>query len=84
MEKIMLRVHEKHLKDNAVIGHSLRRFMRGRSCFTNLISFYDKVTHLADQGKPVGAIFLDSVKLLILFLTASFQTKCPACSWTKT
>ena len=53
MEKIMVRVHEKHLKDNAVIGHSLRRFMRGRSCLTNLIFFYDQ----GDKEKPVGVIF---------------------------
>lgn len=32
--------------------------MRGKSCLINLISFYDKVTHVADQRKPV-VIFLD-------------------------
>ena len=30
MEKIMLGVIEKHLKDNVVIGHSQHRFMRGK------------------------------------------------------
>ncbi|GAB0190793.1 mitochondrial enolase superfamily member 1 [Grus japonensis] len=62
MEKIMLGVIEKHLKDNAVIGHSQHGFVRGRACLTNLISFYDKVTHLVDQGKPVDVIFLDFSK----------------------
>ncbi|GAB0205052.1 mitochondrial enolase superfamily member 1 [Grus japonensis] len=62
MEKIMLGVIKKHLKDNAVIGHSQHGFVRGRACLTNLVSFYDKVTHLVDQGKPVDVIFLDFSK----------------------
>jgi len=52
MEKIVLGVTEKHESDNGVIGHNQHRVMRRRSCLTNLISFYDKVTHLVDQGKP--------------------------------
>ncbi|KAJ7409990.1 RNA-directed DNA polymerase from mobile element jockey-like protein [Pitangus sulphuratus] len=61
-EKVILEGIENHLKDNAVIGHSQQGFMRGKSCFSNLISFYDKVTHLADQGKPADVIFLDFSK----------------------
>ncbi|KAJ7405129.1 RNA-directed DNA polymerase from mobile element jockey-like protein [Pitangus sulphuratus] len=34
-------------------------FKRGKSCLSNLISFYDNVTHLADQGKPIDVICLD-------------------------
>jgi len=37
-------------------------FMKGRSCSTNLISFYDKVTHLVDEGKAVGVMYLDFSK----------------------
>jgi len=62
MEKLILEVTEKHLRDNAVIGHSQHGFMRGKSCFTNLISFYDKVTHLADQGKAADVVVLDFSK----------------------
>ncbi|KAJ7408787.1 hypothetical protein BTVI_58546 [Pitangus sulphuratus] len=54
----------KHLKDNSVIGHSQHGFMRGKSCLSNLTSFYDEVTHLIDQGKPVDVIFLDFSKAL--------------------
>ncbi|KAJ7397477.1 rna-directed dna polymerase from mobile element jockey-like [Pitangus sulphuratus] len=42
MEKIILGGIGKHLKDNTVIGHSQHGFMRGKSCLSNLISFYDK------------------------------------------
>ncbi|KAJ7412351.1 RNA-directed DNA polymerase from mobile element jockey-like protein [Pitangus sulphuratus] len=58
MDKIILGGIEKHLKDNAVIGYSQHGFMRGKSCLSNLISFYDKVAHLADEGKPADVIFL--------------------------
>ncbi|GAB0183126.1 hypothetical protein GRJ2_000777900 [Grus japonensis] len=33
--------------------------MKGRSCLTNLISFYDQVTHLVDEGKAVDVVYLD-------------------------
>ena len=64
LEKIVLGVIEKHQKDNAVIDPSQHRFTRGKSCLTNLISFYDKVTHLVDQGKPVNVIFWGFSKAL--------------------
>ncbi|TRZ22429.1 hypothetical protein HGM15179_004636 [Zosterops borbonicus] len=62
VEKIILRDVEKHLKDNVVIGHSQHSFMRGRSYLSKLISFYDNVIHLIDQGNPVDAIILDFSK----------------------
>ncbi|GAB0184381.1 mitochondrial enolase superfamily member 1 [Grus japonensis] len=37
-------------------------FMKGRSYLTNLISFYDKVTHLVDEGKAVDVVYLDFSK----------------------
>jgi len=36
--------------------------MKGRSCLTNLISFYDQVTHLVDEGKAVDVVCLDFSK----------------------
>ena len=34
-------------------------FMKGRSCLANLISFYDQVTRLVDEGKAVGIVYTD-------------------------
>ncbi|TRZ06616.1 hypothetical protein HGM15179_020490 [Zosterops borbonicus] len=57
MKKIILEHIEKHLEANAVISHSQHDFMRGKSCLSNLIFFYDKVIHLVDPGKPLDKIF---------------------------
>ncbi|GAB0203920.1 hypothetical protein GRJ2_002857600 [Grus japonensis] len=37
-------------------------YMKGRSCLTNPISFYDKVTYLVDEGKAVDVVYLDFTK----------------------
>ena len=50
------------LKVNQGIRPSQHGFINGRSCLTNLISFYDKVTHLVDEGKAVNVVYLDFSK----------------------
>lgn len=55
--EIILEVIEKRLKDNAVISQSQHGFMKGKPCFTILISFYDKVISLKDEGKAVNVGF---------------------------
>ncbi|GAB0188948.1 mitochondrial enolase superfamily member 1 [Grus japonensis] len=64
MEQIILSVIMWHIQDNQVIMPSQHGFMKGRSCLTNLISFYDKATHLVDEGKAVDVLHLDLVKPL--------------------
>ncbi|KAK4807228.1 hypothetical protein QYF61_024348 [Mycteria americana] len=59
MEKIILGATERHLKNNAILRHSQHGFTKGKSCLSNLISFYDKVTRLVDEGKAVDVVFLD-------------------------
>jgi len=44
--------------------------MKGRSCLTNLISFYDRVTHLVDEGKAIDLVYLDFNK--------AFEVVCPS------
>ena len=50
------------LKVNQGIRPSQHGFTNGRSCLTNLISVYDKVTHLVDEGKAVNVVYLDFSK----------------------
>ena len=50
------------LKVNQGIRPSQHGFTNGRSCLTNLISFYDKVTRLVDVGQAVDVVYLDFSK----------------------
>lgn len=69
IEKIVLGVTKKYLKDNAITDHSQHRFTRLKSCLMNLSAFYDKVTQVVDQGKSVDVIFWIPTEISILFLT---------------
>uniref|UniRef100_A0A493TU35 Reverse transcriptase domain-containing protein n=1 Tax=Anas platyrhynchos platyrhynchos TaxID=8840 RepID=A0A493TU35_ANAPP len=64
MEQIILSVIMRHLQGNQVIRPSQHGFMKGRSCLTNLISFYDKVTRLVDVRKAVDVVYLDFSKAI--------------------
>ena len=48
-----------HIWDNQMIRPSQHGFIKDSSCLTKLISFYDKVTHLVDEGKAVDVVYLD-------------------------
>uniref|UniRef100_A0A8B9SW13 Reverse transcriptase domain-containing protein n=1 Tax=Anas platyrhynchos TaxID=8839 RepID=A0A8B9SW13_ANAPL len=62
MEQIILRVITQHLQGKQAIRPNQHGFMKGRSCLTNLISFYDKVTRWVDEGKAVDVVYLDFSK----------------------
>ena len=59
MEQITLNAIMWHVWDHQGIGLSQHGFMKG---LTNLVSFYDKVTHLVDEGKSVDIVYLDFSK----------------------
>jgi len=71
MEQFILNALTEHMKDNQGIRPSQHGFMKGRSCLINLISFYDQVTCLVDEGKAVDVVYLTLVRPLTLFPTAS-------------
>ncbi|KAK4830144.1 hypothetical protein QYF61_008632 [Mycteria americana] len=62
MEQIILSAITWHVENNQGIKPSQHGFRKGRSCLTNLISFYDKVTCLVDEGKAVDVVYLDFSK----------------------
>ncbi|PKU45527.1 rna-directed dna polymerase from mobile element jockey-like [Limosa lapponica baueri] len=62
MEQIILSAIMQNMKDTQAIRPSHHGFMKVRSCLTNLISFYDKVTRLVDEGKAVDVVYLDFSK----------------------
>jgi len=47
------------LEENYLIGDSQHGFRKGRSCLTNLLMFFDKITRNLDSRANVDAIFLD-------------------------
>jgi len=59
LERFFLNALTRHVKDNQGIRPSQHGFMKGRSCLTNLISCYDQVTCLVNEGKTVDVVYLD-------------------------
>ena len=76
-----------HVPDTRGISPSQHRVMKGRSCLTNLISFY-KITCLGDEGKAVDVVYLDLSKafdtishsILLEELAAHSLHGCTLCS----
>jgi len=62
VEQFILSALNGHVKDNQGIRPSQHGLMKGRSCLINLISFYDQVTRLVDEGKAVDIVYLDVSK----------------------
>ncbi|GAB0179217.1 mitochondrial enolase superfamily member 1 [Grus japonensis] len=90
MEQFILGALTKCVQDNQGIRPSQHGFMKGRSCLTNLSSFYDQVTHLVDGGKAVDVTYLDFSKafdmvshsILLEKLVAHGLNGCTLC-WVK-
>ncbi|CAM5122712.1 unnamed protein product [Eretmochelys imbricata] len=62
MEQVLKESILKHLHERKVIKNSQHGFTKGRSCLTNLITFYDEITVSVDEGKAVDVLFLDFSK----------------------
>lgn len=58
MEQIILNAITQHMQGSQMIGPSQCGFMKGRLCLTNLVSFYNRVTHLVDDEKAVDVVYL--------------------------
>ncbi|OWK63826.1 hypothetical protein RLOC_00003645 [Lonchura striata] len=62
MEHIILSAITQYKQDNQRIRHSQHRLRKGKSCLTNLMSFYDVVTCLVVKGQAVVVVYLDFSK----------------------
>uniref|UniRef100_K7F1Q8 Reverse transcriptase domain-containing protein n=1 Tax=Pelodiscus sinensis TaxID=13735 RepID=K7F1Q8_PELSI len=85
MEGIIKESILRHLNERKVIRNSQHGFTKGKSCLTNLISFYDEVTGSVDMGKSVDVIYLDFSKAFDTVshnILASKLRECGLDKWT--
>ena len=52
----------KYLDRQGLIRENQHGFVRGRSCLTNLLEFFEEVTRKVDEGKAVDVVCLDFSK----------------------
>ncbi|GAB0179825.1 mitochondrial enolase superfamily member 1 [Grus japonensis] len=62
MEELIVDVVNKHVEEKKVIGSDQHGFTKGKSCLTNLITFYDGMTGWVDEGRAVDVVYLDFSK----------------------
>lgn len=91
VEQLMPETIFRPVKDK-VIRSSQHGFAEGKSCLSNLISFYEEVTSLVDKGRAMDIVFLDFIvafdavtrkfnpnirKHTVTLQVASTGTRCP-------
>ena len=62
LESIIKDFIAEHLESSGRIRQSQHGFMKGKSCLTNLLEFFEDVTSRVDKGEPVDVVYLDFQK----------------------
>ena len=61
-EKVLRNQIVQHIEENNLLNPNQHGFRAGRSCLSQLVQHYDKVTKLLEEGKNVDVIYLDFSK----------------------
>lgn len=62
IEQLIMETTSKHMKGKKAVRKGQHVFMKGKSCLTNLITFYNEVTSLVDFIRAVDVVYLDLSK----------------------
>jgi len=62
MEQLILEAIIKQVEEKKVIRSSQHGFTKGKSCLTNLITFYGGMTGWVDEGRAMDVVYLDFSK----------------------
>ena len=73
MEQLILEIIFKQVEEKKVIRSSQHGFTKGKSCLTNLITFYDGMTGCVDEGRAVDVVCLD-FDVVCLDFSKAFDT----------
>ncbi|KAM9367323.1 glycine dehydrogenase (decarboxylating), mitochondrial [Phaethornis superciliosus] len=84
MEELILGAVSNHIKDKRLIKTSQCGFTKGKSCLTNLITFYEDVTRWVDDVRAVDIVYLDFRKAfdtISLSILGAKLTNCGLDDW---
>lgn len=59
MEQLTVETISRHMKEKKIIRRIQHGITKGKSHLTNLISFYNEIPSLIDEGRAVDIVFLD-------------------------